>query len=76
MNRDIVNYANFLPEIVFETDVTGKITFFNQRAFEITGFSSEELKKGMNMLSFVVPGRTRKSKREHSEVDDWQKHWH
>ncbi len=47
--------ANFLPEIVFETDVTGKITFFNQSAFEITGYSVEELKKGMNMLSFVVP---------------------
>ena len=47
--------ANFLPEIVFETDLTGKITFFSQRAFEITGFTPEELEKGMNMLSFVVP---------------------
>jgi PAS domain S-box-containing protein len=47
--------ANFLPEIVFETDLTGKITFFSQRAFEITGFTPEELAKGVNMLSFVVP---------------------
>jgi PAS domain S-box-containing protein len=54
--------ANFLPEIVFETDITGKITFFNQIAFEITGFSPEELKKGMNMLSFVVPEEREKAK--------------
>ena len=47
--------SNSLPEIVFETDITGRITFFNQKAFEITGFSPDELKKGMNMLSFVVP---------------------
>ena len=47
--------ANFLPEIVFETDLSGKISFFSQRAFEITGFTPKELEKGMNMLQFVVP---------------------
>ena len=47
--------ANFLPEIVFETDLSGKITFFSQTAFEITGYTPEELEKGMNMLQFVVP---------------------
>ena len=47
--------ANFLPEIVFETDSSGKITFFSQNAFEITGYTHEELEKGMNMLQFVVP---------------------
>ena len=47
--------ANFLPEIVFETDLTGKITFFSQRAHEISGFTREDLEKGMNMLSFVIP---------------------
>ena len=54
--------ANFLPEIVFETDLTGIITFFNQRAFEITGFTSEELKKGMELLSFVIPEEREKTK--------------
>ncbi len=54
--------ANFLPEIVFETDLTGKITFFNQRAFEMTGFTPEELEKGMEMLSFVVPEEREKAK--------------
>jgi PAS domain S-box-containing protein len=47
--------ANSLPEIVFETDLTGKITFFSNRALEITGFTREELQNGLSMLSFVVP---------------------
>ena len=47
--------ANFLPEIVFETDLTGKITFVNQRALEITGFTREETETGLNLLSFVTP---------------------
>ena len=50
--RDLVN---LLPETVFETDLTGKIIFFSKRAFEITGFTQEELEKGLNLLSFVVP---------------------
>ena len=44
-----------MPEIVFETDLSGKVTFFSQTAFEITGYTPEELEKGMNMLQFVIP---------------------
>ena len=47
--------ANFLPEIVFESDSSGKIIFFNQKAFEITGYTREELEKGLNVLQFIVP---------------------
>jgi PAS domain S-box-containing protein len=54
--------ANFLPEIVFEADLTGKVTFFSQRASEITGFTREELEEGLNMLSFVVPEERERAK--------------
>jgi PAS domain S-box-containing protein len=47
--------ANFLPEVVFETDLTGKITFFSKRSFELTDLTTSELEKGVNMLSFVAP---------------------
>lgn len=47
--------ANFLPETIFEADLTGRITFFNKQGFEITGFSQEELEKGLSALSFVAP---------------------
>ena len=54
--------ANFLPEIVFEADLAGKITFFNLRAFEKTGYTPEELEKGMNILTFLVPEEHEKAK--------------
>ena len=44
-----------LPEIIFEADLTGKLTFFNQTAFKTTGYNREEFRKGLNMLHFVVP---------------------
>ena len=47
--------ANFLPEIVFETDLSGKITFLSQTGFEILGYTSEDLEKGLDMLQFVLP---------------------
>ncbi len=54
--------ANFLPEIIFESDLSGKITFFNQSAFEITGYAPEELGKGLNILQFIVPEEQGKAK--------------
>jgi PAS domain S-box-containing protein len=46
--------ANFFPEEVFETDLTGKVIFFNQRALEVMGFTREEAEKDWNILSFVA----------------------
>ena len=62
MRRDIENLPIFCLRLVFETDLTGKITFFSQRAFEITGFTPEELEKGLNMLSFVIPEERERAK--------------
>ena len=48
MRKSEVRYrelANFLPEIVFEADLTGRITFLNRQGFEITGFTREEFEK-------------------------------
>ncbi len=46
--------ANSVPEMVFESDLTGKITYISQRAIDFTGFTNEEL-FGKNMLDFLVP---------------------
>ena len=54
--------ANFLPEIVFETDLSGKVTFLSQNAFELSGFTPEDIEKGMNMIQFVVPADRERAK--------------
>jgi PAS domain S-box-containing protein len=47
--------ANCLPNIVFETDLNGQLVFANERAAEISGYSFNDIKKGLNILQFIVP---------------------
>ena len=46
--------ADSLPDIVFEIDLNGKLTFFNQRAFEITGYTREDFEKGLNIFQLAT----------------------
>jgi len=47
-------FADSLPEIAFELDEKGNVTFFNRRASEILGYSHEEI-RSMNILQFLIP---------------------
>jgi PAS domain S-box-containing protein len=47
--------TNSLPEIVFEADLNGNMTFLNPRGFEILGMSNEEFEKGSTIFQFLVP---------------------
>jgi PAS domain S-box-containing protein len=47
--------ANSLPEIVFDADIEGKLTFFNKRAFEITGYTQQDFDKGLNAFQMIAP---------------------
>jgi PAS domain S-box-containing protein len=47
--------ADSLPQIVFETDIEGNITFTNQNAFNLIGYNENELKKGINALQLMIP---------------------
>jgi len=44
-----------LPDIVYESDTTGKLEFVNERALEIAGITHEDFEKGLNILQFVAP---------------------
>jgi PAS domain S-box-containing protein len=45
--------ADSLPEIVFETDINGVLTYANQSAFEMTGYTKEDLAKGICAFDLV-----------------------
>jgi len=47
--------TDLLPEIVFETDEKGRLTFANHRALEVFGYIEEDLLKGLNILEMVIP---------------------
>ncbi|MCX6564356.1 MAG: PAS domain S-box protein [Candidatus Aminicenantes bacterium] len=47
--------SELLPQIVFETDIKGNITFANQNGFKSFGYSLEDIQSGINIVTLVAP---------------------
>jgi len=47
--------ADMLPEAVFEIDTNLKLTYANQRAHELFGYTEEDLQRGVYSLELLVP---------------------
>ncbi|HEY3274257.1 MAG TPA: PAS domain S-box protein [Methanocella sp.] len=47
--------ADALPQIVFEADTKGNITFANRSAFTLLGLAMDELDRGLNVFAIVAP---------------------
>ena len=47
--------AEMLPEAVFETNLNLELTYANRRAFELLGYSVEDLKRRLNGLEMLSP---------------------
>jgi len=48
-------FSDLLPQLIFETDLEGKITFINKFGLNLLGYSGEELQKQADMFSFIDP---------------------
>ncbi len=48
-------FAKILPGLVYEIDDKGKLNFLNNLAFELTGYTEEDIQKGMSGLDILVP---------------------
>ncbi|MBT7790324.1 MAG: PAS domain S-box protein [Calditrichaeota bacterium] len=55
--------ADLLPQVVFEMDLSGKLTYVNRSAFDIFGYTPEELDEGVNVFDIIPP-------EEHSRVKE------
>ncbi|MBI2302458.1 MAG: PAS domain S-box protein [Armatimonadetes bacterium] len=47
--------ADALPQVVFETDRSGRLTYANRIAFEVFGYSTDELEGGLYAVDMVDP---------------------
>ena len=47
--------ADSLPQIVFETDEDGTLTFVNRNAFDMFGYSQKDLNGSRNILEMLIP---------------------
>ena len=47
--------AELTPQTIFETDVTGRLSFANRKAFDSFGYSQEDFDHGINSLYMLAP---------------------
>ena len=47
--------ATLLPEVVFEMDLKGNLTFVNLQAYKIFEYTPEDFKKGLNVFQMLAP---------------------
>ncbi len=47
--------AELLPQIVFETDIQGNLTYINKYAYKMTGYSEQDSIIGKSSLDFYIP---------------------
>lgn len=47
--------ADLLPQTVFEIDLEGRFTYSNRYGFESTGYTQEDIDKGLNALQLFIP---------------------
>jgi len=47
--------AALLPQVVYETDAKGNLTFVNRNGFDTFGYTQEDFDEGLNTLQMLVP---------------------
>jgi PAS domain S-box-containing protein len=47
--------AESLPQVVFETDAHGQITFVNRMGYEVFGYAPDDIERGFDVLQTVTP---------------------
>lgn len=49
------NFADMLPQTVFEMNPSGRITYANNHSFNMFGHTPDELKKGIYVIELIAP---------------------
>ncbi|MGD2066479.1 MAG: PAS domain S-box protein, partial [Candidatus Bathyarchaeota archaeon] len=60
--------SELLPEVVFETDIAGRITFANQIAFDRFGYTQKDFDKGLDTFQMLIPKERDRAKKEIYEI--------
>jgi len=47
--------TDLLPEVVFETDTSGNLTYVNRRGFALSGYTEKDFRRGINAVDLVIP---------------------
>jgi PAS domain S-box-containing protein len=56
--------AELLPQVVFEIDDEGDLTFLNHVGFSSTGYGEDDLRRGLSAFQMFVPGEHDRAKQK------------
>ncbi|MFA6332495.1 MAG: response regulator [Methanoregula sp.] len=48
-------FIDLLPEVVFECDLTGKLTLVNDNSLRFFGYTREDFERGLNLFDHIIP---------------------
>ncbi len=65
---DYERLLDWLPDIIFEVDDELNITYVNQVAFKITGYSAEDFNNGLNVAQMISPRDLDKAKNNIKQI--------
>jgi PAS domain S-box-containing protein len=60
--------SELLPEVIFEIDLRGVITFVNRGAFDLLGFSEQDVEKGWNLIEMLTPESQKKAQESRDKL--------
>ena len=62
------DFVNFLPQVVFEAELDGTITFTNEYAFKLFGYTKKDLEEGANLFSMIHESEWERARESITEV--------
>lgn len=68
--RTYREFAEFLPQTVFETDRSGRLAFVNRRALEMFGFSVKDFARGLSAFDMLAPGDRERGRESFAHILD------
>ena len=60
--------TNLLPQIIYECDIEGNLTYVNEQAFEFFRYTREDFEKGINLMQALIPEDREKAKTDFQKV--------
>ncbi len=69
-----LDLANSLPQIIFELDSKGNITYANDYAFKISGYRQDDLNHGLDILKMLIPQDRKRLKKNILQIQNGETH--
>lgn len=60
--------AELLPEIIYESDIYGNLTFVNKQAYDAFNYTEQDFNDGINFLEIVIPEERERCKESFRKV--------